>query len=80
MTVSCSIYLYNWQKYFNLDSKSSFSVSDSYIAILLKLHFVLKSGHFIHQMGGGGLADPSDPPLDPLLWYSIRAVVGSASE
>jgi len=31
------------------------------------LHFVLKTGHFIHQIGSGGSADPSDPPLDPLL-------------
>ena len=33
--------------------------------------FVLKTGHFIYQIGPGGSADPSDPPLDPLLLKAI---------
>src|SRR6218665_1745953 len=37
-----------------------------------KLHFVLQSGHFIYQLGPGGSADSSDPPLDPLLNFSLE--------
>src|SRR6218665_892217 len=44
---------------------SSFPLLQDLIKFLL--HFVLKTGHFIHQIGPEGSADPSNPPLDPLL-------------
>jgi len=37
------------------------------LLLKIKIHFVLKTGHFIHQIGPGGSADPSDPPLDLLM-------------